>query len=86
MTNAVLIVPYILHIGLPSNTKRYIIPAGTTLIPADNLPAGSRIAWWVDELPDSFPADEFLDSWHRNYGLGLEDDAVFLPNYTRPIC
>lgn len=81
MTSAVLIVPYTLNIGHPSASKEVTIPAGTTLVPASNLPAGSRIVWWVDELPDSLAADDFLDSWHRNYGIGLEGDAVFLPNY-----
>lgn len=77
---------YTLRIGHPSASKEYTLPAGTTLIPASNLPAGSRIVWWVDKLPPLFPVDEFLDSWHRNYGIGLEGDAVFLPNYAPPVC
>lgn len=84
MTSAILIQPYTLRIGHPSASKEFTIPAGTSLIPASNLPAGSRIVWWVDELPDSMASDEFLDSWHRNYGIGLEGDAVFLPNFTSP--
>lgn len=79
--NAILVMRYTLNIGHPSASREITLPAGTSLIAASNLPAGSRIVWWVDELPHHLAEDPFVESWHRNYGIGLEGDAVFLPNY-----
>lgn len=58
--------------------KRFTIPAGTPLIPATNLPAGSPIVAWADlraipNLPDG------LLSWAQVYGVGLHDCDLSQP-------
>jgi hypothetical protein len=47
-----------------------IIPAGTPVIPATNLPQGG---YWAEPWPGM--SDE-AESWERNYGFHLEDNEV----------
>tara|TARA_Y100000401_G_scaffold113236_1_gene113662 strand:- start:293 stop:502 length:210 start_codon:yes stop_codon:yes gene_type:complete len=46
------------------------IPAGTPVVPADNVPEGG---YWV--LPWR-GMDEAVKSWHRNYGFRVSADEV----------
>lgn len=46
------------------------IPAGTPVIPADNLPDGG---WWAEPWEGMSEAEE---SWERNYGFLLDDSEV----------
>ena len=49
------------------------------LVRATNLPADSETVWWVESLPSTLADNEQVESWHRNYGIGLGANAVFLP-------
>lgn len=52
-----------------------VIPKGTKVIPATNLPATSDIKYWC-EAWDGIEYDNIALSWHRNYGFGLTSDEV----------
>jgi hypothetical protein len=54
-------------------TGSVVIPAGTMVIPADNLPENSTIKYWA--LPWN-GMDEVAESHERNYGFGLEAGDV----------
>lgn len=60
---------------LPPYT-RVKIPAGLRVIPASNLPADSTIKYWLDELTPEMEENPVIESYHRNYGIGLTADEV----------
>lgn len=48
-----------------------VIPKGTSVIPANNLPMTGR--YWAEPWPGM---SEEAQSWHRNYGFLLELEEV----------
>lgn len=54
-------------------TGSVVIPAGTTVVPADNLPTDSEVKYWACKWHGM---DEIAESHERNYGFGLEEGNV----------
>ena len=52
---------------------RFVIPAGTLCIPADNLPEGLTPKYWVCEWEG---IEEAAASWASNYGFLVCGDEV----------
>ena len=50
-----------------------MIPAGTPVAPAANLPSGGSIQWWAEPWADM---SESAEAWMRGYGFGLADHEV----------
>lgn len=61
---------------LESN-RRVTIPAGLPVVPADNLPADSRIKYWLADCPPG--ADDEIESHYRNRGFGFHANEVDAP-------
>ena len=53
-----------------TSSEDVLIPAGTPVIPADNLPDDG---WWAEPWEDM---SELAEAWMRNYGFLLRDDEV----------
>lgn len=53
--------------ALPYSRVVAVIPAGTKVVPADNLP--EKDLFWCERWPGM---TEEAQSWHRNYGFLVE--------------
>ena len=59
--------------------QKLILPSGTRLVPASNLPPGTvweGKRWWVKSLPRSLKASRDLRGWHRIYGLLIDQEHL----------
>jgi hypothetical protein len=56
-----------------------VIPAGTEVIPATNLPGTSKIKFWACAWDGMTEAEE---SWLRNYGFGLSNEDMGIEDKT----
>jgi hypothetical protein len=54
------------------------IPAGLRVIPALNLPADSKIKFWLADMTAEMSSDAEIESHYRNYGFGFNDKEVEL--------
>jgi hypothetical protein len=62
-----------IRMGFAGTLHKVIIPKGTKVIPASNLPEDSKIKYWA--LPWKGMSQE-EKSFQRNYGYGLEENEV----------
>ncbi len=56
------------------SSKVIVIPKGSAVFPADNLPKGS--GFWLKDLPEAYWEDFTAISWHMNYGILLNEVEV----------
>jgi hypothetical protein len=55
-------------------SKFILIPKGSAVYPATNLPEGS--GFWLKELPKDYWEDFTAIDWHTNYGILIEKEQV----------
>ena len=50
-----------------------VIPKGSKVVPATNLPEGS---FWLAEVPKGLKENHIFQSWNEHYGMRFRTDEV----------